>query len=121
MDWDFNSRPMAITEPPLARSPEPSSLLAMDDYGYAPSPSSKPLWPMPAMASSTSLSCGSLSSHGKTVKCGRGKHSDVELIPQPSDDPDDPLVCSRCQGEAGARTRLGLQAVNRTGRAGASI
>lgn len=28
----------------------------------------------------------------KSVKYGKGKYFDVELIPQPSDDPDDPLV-----------------------------
>ena len=31
------------------------------------------------------------SSQKRKIKFGRGKHSRVELIPQPSDDPDDPL------------------------------
>lgn len=30
--------------------------------------------------------------HQKSVKYGKGKYFDVELIPQPSDDSDDPLV-----------------------------
>lgn len=30
--------------------------------------------------------------HQKSVKYGKGKYCDVELIPQPSDDSDDPLV-----------------------------
>ncbi|KAM4060348.1 major facilitator superfamily protein [Hirsutella rhossiliensis] len=89
MDWDFNSRPMAITEPPLARSPEPSSHATREDFGHGPPP--LPKWPIPMTASSRSLSFGSLSTHHKVVKCGRGKHSDVELIPQPSDDRHDPL------------------------------
>jgi hypothetical protein len=29
----------------------------------------------------------------RPIKYGTGKHSGVELVPQPSDDPDDPLVC----------------------------
>jgi hypothetical protein len=28
----------------------------------------------------------------RRVKYGKGAHSDVELVPQPSDDPEDPLV-----------------------------
>lgn len=48
-----------------------------------------------AMTSSTRrLSFGPMSSgQQRTIKFGRGRFSTTELIPQPSDDPDDPLVC----------------------------
>ncbi|KAM7183744.1 MFS general substrate transporter [Naviculisporaceae sp. PSN 640] len=37
------------------------------------------------------LSLGSLESSRRPIKYGQGKYRNVELIPQPSDDPDDPL------------------------------
>lgn len=42
----------------------------------------------------TQSSWTSLASTTRTIKYGRGKHSGVELVPQPSDDPEDPLVSS---------------------------
>lgn len=39
-----------------------------------------------------SMTSSSLSNYQKSIKYGRGKYSHVELVPQPSDDPDDPLV-----------------------------
>lgn len=46
----------------------------------------------PLTRSTNRLSFGSLSSAQKrNIKFGKGKHASVELIPQPSDDPEDPL------------------------------
>ena len=42
----------------------------------------------------TQSSWTSLASTTRTIKYGRGKYSGVELVPQPSDDPEDPLVSS---------------------------
>lgn len=39
-----------------------------------------------------SMTSSSLSNSQKPIKYGCGKYSHVELVPQPSDDPDDPLV-----------------------------
>ena len=46
----------------------------------------------PVTASTKRLSFASLSSTRRPIKYGKGKHSRVELVPQPSDDGDDPLV-----------------------------
>ncbi|KAJ6447072.1 cycloheximide resistance [Purpureocillium lavendulum] len=48
--------------------------------------------PTPLTTSTRSLSIGSFASQQKPIKYGKGRHSDVELVPQPSDDPEDPLV-----------------------------
>lgn len=39
-----------------------------------------------------SMTSSSLSNSQKQIKYGKGKYAHVELVPQPSDDPDDPLV-----------------------------
>ncbi|OAQ87827.1 cycloheximide resistance [Purpureocillium lilacinum] len=52
---------------------------------------SSPTSPVPMTTSTRSLSFGSFASHQKPIKYGKGRHSDVELVPQPSDDPEDPL------------------------------
>lgn len=89
MDWDLN-RPAAVTRPPSIYAPEPpAKSFAMGNTSAA----GKATPPPPMTNSSRRLSFGSFSSHHKPVKHGRGRYSDVELVPQPSDDPDDPLVC----------------------------
>ncbi|KAK3312437.1 major facilitator superfamily domain-containing protein [Apodospora peruviana] len=46
----------------------------------------------PKFAGSTKrLSWGSIASSRRPIKYGQGKYRNVELVPQPSDDPDDPL------------------------------
>ncbi|PHH91772.1 hypothetical protein CDD83_10340 [Cordyceps sp. RAO-2017] len=86
-----NDKPVAIAQPPLAHPHEPSlrSLASTDTYR----PTTAASWPPPVMASprSPSFASSSLFSQPKCIKYGSGRHADVELIPQPSDDPDDPL------------------------------
>ena len=49
--------------------------------------------PRPMTSSSKRLSWNSIStSKRRPIKYGTGKNSAVELVPQPSDDPEDPLV-----------------------------
>lgn len=89
MDWRLN-RSIVVTEPSTVYSPK--SFDASDGYGHGPPTAfGKPSPPPSMTTSSRSLSFGSISSHHKAIKYGKGKHSDVELIPQPSDDSDDPL------------------------------
>lgn len=60
------------------------------DEGYAPSSTAGSIRPM--TRSTNRLSFTTMGSMRKrNIKYGSGKHSTVELIPQPSDDPDDPL------------------------------
>ena len=48
----------------------------------------------PMTSSSKRLSWSSIStSKRRPIKYGSGKHAMTELVPQPSDDPEDPLVC----------------------------
>lgn len=44
------------------------------------------------VGSNKRLSWSSYGTSKRIIKYGRGKHSNVELNPQPSDDPEDPLV-----------------------------
>lgn len=44
------------------------------------------------IGSTRRFSYGSLNSNRRPLKYGEGKYSHIELVPQPSDDPDDPLV-----------------------------
>ncbi|KAK1783088.1 major facilitator superfamily domain-containing protein [Copromyces sp. CBS 386.78] len=48
----------------------------------------------------TQSSWTSLASTTRTIKYGRGKHSGVELVPQPSDNPEDPLNWPRWRKES---------------------
>ena len=45
-----------------------------------------------ALSKGSLASGSSFSSHYKPIKYGTGKYADTELVPQPSDDPEDPLV-----------------------------
>lgn len=50
--------------------------------------------PRPMTSSSKRLSWNSIStSKRRPIKYGSGKYAMTELVPQPSDDPEDPLVC----------------------------
>ena len=52
--------------------------------------------PRPMTASTKRLSASTFASTTKrTIKYGTGRYAGIELAPQPSDDPDDPLVCWR--------------------------
>ena len=86
------------TVPPPARPPpfKPQAPLAMNPPtrpGTAVSQISGTLAPLRFPGSTRRLSWVSIASK-RPVKYGQGKHSRVELVPQPSDDADDPLVCS---------------------------
>lgn len=48
--------------------------------------------PRPMTSSSKRLSFSSMSSNRRPIKYGKGKYAHVELVPQPSDEDDDPLV-----------------------------
>ncbi|KAK0391320.1 hypothetical protein NLU13_0821 [Sarocladium strictum] len=63
---------------------------AVPEKDYAPSSSASSIRPM--TKSTNRLSFSTMNSMRKRhIKFGTGKHAKVELIPQPSDDPDDPL------------------------------
>ncbi|PFH60993.1 hypothetical protein XA68_18466 [Ophiocordyceps unilateralis] len=82
MDWAFRNKPVAtiVAEPPLARYPPSSSLRSLSTIRS-----------LPMTGSSHSLSFASEPRKSHVVKYGSGRDADVELIPQPSDAPDDPL------------------------------
>lgn len=82
----------APTKPPPTRPPplRPQAPLRMNPPtrpGTAASQTS-----VKFATSTKRLSLGSLASSRRPIKYGQGKYRNVELIPQPSDDPDDPLV-----------------------------
>ncbi|KAA8634727.1 hypothetical protein SMACR_00791 [Sordaria macrospora] len=60
----------------------------------------------------TQSSWTSLASTTRTIKYGRGKHSDIELVPQPSDDPEDPLNWPRWRKESSFFALLLVVALN---------
>ena len=47
----------------------------------------------PMTSSSRRLSFSTMATTKRPIKFGKGKYALVELVPQPSDDEDDPLVC----------------------------
>ncbi len=51
----------------------------------------------PMTSSSRRLSFSSMSTSRRPIKYGTGKYARVELVPQPSDDDDDPLVGDGCR------------------------
>ncbi|KYK59246.1 major facilitator superfamily transporter [Drechmeria coniospora] len=81
MDCHLHS-PAPVARPPPVYSPEKSAYL-----NYVTSESSTP--------EHTFASLSSFPSHHKAIKFGRGRYSDIELVPQPSDDPRDPLNWSQ--------------------------
>ncbi|KAK1752179.1 MFS general substrate transporter [Echria macrotheca] len=90
------SRLAPIRPPPAFRPQAPLAMNPPTRPGTAASQGSE--WkappPLPAsrmVGSSRRLSYGSIVSSRRPVKFGQGKFSHVELVPQPSDDPDDPL------------------------------
>ncbi|KHN97034.1 Major facilitator superfamily domain, general substrate transporter [Metarhizium album ARSEF 1941] len=72
---DIISRPLP---PRVANSPDPFDT---NNVEYWEEPEIPP----------RSMTSSSLSTSHRPIKHGRGKHARVELVPQPSDDPDDPL------------------------------
>lgn len=81
--WKTSQAPPRIDELPRLTAPR-----------KAPQPP-RPVWldgERPTTSSSKRLSWGSIASSRRPIKYGTGKHARVELVPQPSDDPDDPLV-----------------------------
>lgn len=90
MDWDPVKFSGDLTRPPSVHSLKPDvdifAAFMMPKYAYTAS------WPGLRFPT-TRVSFGSLSlSQRKRIKYASGKNSDIELMPQPSDDPDDPLV-----------------------------
>lgn len=91
-----------VAVPPRTHSPAPSrtySPIPARSLRGTPSPLASHInssrQGLSKSPSSNRLSAGSWTTTQKSVKYGRGKHSDVELVPQPSDDPEDPLVSFR--------------------------
>jgi hypothetical protein len=61
----------------------------MGDNGYVMGVDKIPV------ASTRRLSWSSFESGKRPIKYGAGRYRNVELVPQPSDDPEDPLVSRR--------------------------
>jgi len=72
--------------------------------------------PRPMTSSSRRLSFSTIATFKRPIKFGKGKYANVELVPQPSDDEDDPLV----RGGPGRRPRRRAfpLTLGRTGRFG---
>ncbi|EGX96224.1 hypothetical protein CCM_00879 [Cordyceps militaris CM01] len=82
------SVPAPVHSPWPRAHPGPPPSIAIPGHGN----NSSNLTTLPGSSSSHTrkLSFGTWSTH-KNIKYGRGKYADVELMPQPSDDADDPL------------------------------
>src|SRR3569833_254366 len=72
-------RPMLPTLKPFPSRPNPLRINPLDER-------------RPMTSSSRRLSFSSMSSTKRPIKYGKGKYARVELVPQPSDDDEDPLV-----------------------------
>ncbi|KAK5660567.1 hypothetical protein OQA88_13121 [Cercophora sp. LCS_1] len=83
-------RKPAPTRPPPLRPQAPLGMNPPTRPGTAASQESDWKAPPRILGSTKRLSYGSISTR-RPVKYGYGKFSNVELVPQPSDDPDDPL------------------------------
>ncbi|KAK3688261.1 major facilitator superfamily domain-containing protein [Podospora appendiculata] len=87
---DAPRRPSPTRPPPL----KPQAPLRMNPPtrpGTAASQGSGLYGPPRTIGSSKRLSWGTMASSRRPIKFGEGKYINVELVPQPSDDPDDPL------------------------------
>ncbi|KAM7200777.1 MFS general substrate transporter [Rhypophila sp. PSN 637] len=84
-DANTPKRPPPSRPPPL-RPQAPLRMNPPTRPGTAASQSS-----VKFTTSTKRLSLGSVDSNRRPIKYGQGKYRNVELIPQPSDDPDDPL------------------------------
>lgn len=80
------------SRPPPLRQQAPLAMNPPTRPGTAATQTSETKTPLRFLGSTKRLSWTSIASRRPT-KYGQGKHSRVELVPQPSDDPDDPLVC----------------------------
>lgn len=83
----------APTRPPPLRPQAPLAMNPPTRPGTAVTQKSGTTAPMRFPGSTKRLSWTSIASSRRPIKYGQGKYSRVELVPQPSDDPDDPLVC----------------------------
>jgi hypothetical protein len=83
--------PQPSRSPPF-RQQAPLSMNPPTRPGTAATQTSEPKTSLTFPGSTKRLSWASIVSR-RPIKYGQGKHSRVELVPQPSDDPDDPLVC----------------------------
>jgi hypothetical protein len=81
----------APSRPPPLRPQAPLGMNPPTRPGTAASQGTNEKAPRIIM-SNKRLSYGSMTSSRRPLKYGQGKFSHVELVPQPSDDPDDPLV-----------------------------
>jgi hypothetical protein len=74
--------------------------------------------PRPMTASTKRLSASTFASSRRTLKYAtKGRHAGLELVPQPSEDPEDPLVCVPLR-EGDKSSRMRANAFCRTGRGG---
>lgn len=79
------------SRPPPLRPQAPLSMNPPTRPGTAASQASAATSLLRLPGSTKQLSWNSIASR-RPIKYGQGKHGRVELVPQPSDDPDDPLV-----------------------------
>ena len=79
------------TRPPPLRPQAPLAMNPPTRPGTAQTQTSGTRAPLRFPGSTKRLSWTSIASR-RPIKYGQGKYSRVELVPQPSDDPDDPLV-----------------------------
>ena len=101
VDLDLSRPSSSASEPPNRPLPRPPKLAAML-RPQAPLAMNPPTRPGTAASNRTTatrmvgstkrLSFSSIASGRSPIKYGQGKFANVELNPQPSDDPDDPLV-----------------------------
>lgn len=86
----------APTRPPPLRPQAPLAMNPPTRPGTAASGATSQAsdWKAPPriIGSTKRLSYGSISLSRRPIKYGQGKFKNIELVPQPSDDPDDPLV-----------------------------
>jgi hypothetical protein len=106
---DLPSMPPSVPLPPLPTSPSSTKSRSATLTRGSPRPTTSST----KKASLTSISWRPY----KPIKYGSGKFSHVELVPQPSDDPQDPLVSYLSPTGAKAR-RLILLRFARTGHNG---
>ena len=88
---DSPSKP-APTRPPPFRPQVPLGMNPPTRPGTATSQAVGWKAPSRILGTTRRLSYGSIASSKRPIKYGQGKYRNVELVPQPSDDSDDPLV-----------------------------
>jgi len=88
---------VSLVVPPLPPAKEEKDLSLIKSRAAAPNSLQLNLIEerRPMTSSSKRLSFTSMSTSRRPIKYGKGKHARTELVPQPSDDLDDPLVCAQ--------------------------